>query len=734
MGDDDWLRVVFTLRIGLIETRLGGLKLRDREEFVVIVPPDFPFEIPALVVRHDRFANFPHVVWSRTICLYQSELEWNPADGLFGFFDRLGKWLGKAAINDMDPVDGPLEPPHHVTDFSQVPFVVRSNAPVAGGDSWFGLAELVKYPNRIELVAWHSAVGSWPQHAKLALAFVLPRSLPMEFPKKGSDFFAELLRQGFDRNQIVRDLALAALFTDDNEPIHLVLGIPMRRGAYGSLRLHVAVWTTPSTLAKSLRAVLPKDTDTNEIRSIRTELSDALYDQIAETTIKWCEVLEDRSEIIVRRDQATPAAWFRDKRVLLLGCGALGSWLAEAIARAGPKGIHLIDNSIVKPGLLVRQNYRAEDIGSNKANALASRVTAIDNRISTEATRQEAYVFLSSELARIRQYDVVLDCTASKIFQMKLERDWQKFRHHTPPIISFVIDAKAERCLGIVLPSKSHAGPWDGYIQLKRQICFTGAYDDFVRAFYSEQETRNLFQPEPGCSDPTFSGAACDVLSLITTSLNVALTEIARGNVPTGVLFSARAEPPARPVADNISLTSTRAVKVGDYRVRIAPNVFANARGWVQQNNRVRSPKSETGGLLWGLWDDAIQVIWIFDLSGPPPDSIHQAGHFTCGTQGTADEHRRRVERSHGTCGFVGFWHTHPDMEPEQSGVDIFGMSNVVAGRGENQRRALMLIFGRSARRSVAGLYLYESDALLANRDELISVRAKHIALRAAVV
>src|SRR5438093_1733447 len=113
------------LRLGHMETREGGLDLREREEFTIQVPEEFPFVYPSLIVNHDRFAGFPHVVWSKGICLYQSKIEWNPADGLYGFFDRLRLWLGKAAINDMDPVEGPLEPPHHVTDFSQVPFLIR---------------------------------------------------------------------------------------------------------------------------------------------------------------------------------------------------------------------------------------------------------------------------------------------------------------------------------------------------------------------------------------------------------------------------------------------------------------------------------------------------------------------------------------------------------------------------------------------------------------------------------
>ena len=229
------LNILFSIRVGIMDRRPGGLRPREREEFVLIVRPEFPFQIPALVVDHDRFANFPHVVWATTICLYQSDVEWNPADGLFGFFDRLKDWLGRAALNDMDPIEGPLEPPHHIMSSSKTPFVIRANSPVAAGESWFGLAEVTRYGNRIEVVGWHSGAAPLPANAKFALTVVLAKRLPMEFPEKGAQFFAELLKQGFDKKRIVTNLALAAVFTDKGDPIHLILGTPMRRGGESTL-------------------------------------------------------------------------------------------------------------------------------------------------------------------------------------------------------------------------------------------------------------------------------------------------------------------------------------------------------------------------------------------------------------------------------------------------------------------------------------------------------------------
>ena len=729
---DGSLIAKISLRLGLMETSEGGLELREREDFILWIPPDFPFEYPSLTVAHNRFANFPHVVWSKALCLYQSKIEWNPSDGLYGFFDRLKLWLGKAAINDMDPIEGPLEPPHHVTDFSQVPFVIRANAPVQAGKSWLGLAELKKCKNRIELTGWNDLTGSWPASCVPALACILPKSLPMEFPKKGEDFFNELVKQGIDRDRILRDMALAALFAPKGEPIHFIIGMPMRRAADGTPKLHIAIWSTDSEFSESLRNTISEEGDSEKLRSLRKGLADALYALFSVSTIKWCRVMEDRSEIVSRRDKRSPVAWLSGKRILILGCGALGSWVGEIVARACPCEIDLVDNSIVKPGLLARQNYRLEDIGSNKAVALAERLGSIAQGTIIQNFNAEAHRFITEEVDRFGRYDLVLDCTASGIFQMKLERDWGTFGGRTPLLVSMIIDAKAECCLGVVLRPNSGGGIWNAFVQLKLKLCLSTNRKDIVSAFYSEQSYKDMFQPEPGCSDPTFSGSTADVTSLSATALNLALSHHPSGNSPVGFAFSGHGKN-GRGTLDVIKLPEGEMVSAGGYSIRIAKTVYRDAKAWIRQNNRVRSRQHETGGVLWGLWDDAVRVIWIFDLSGPPPDSLHNPGHFVCGVEGTGEEHQRRFKNSHGACGFIGFWHTHPDMESVQSGTDIRGMAELVAKMGQNQKRALMLIFGRTAGQPTAGIYVYESHSVTQSSD-FISVGQAQIALESAVV
>jgi integrative and conjugative element protein (TIGR02256 family) len=731
--DSTFFVVRLNLFIGPRERRPGGLPLRERETFLLMIPPDFPFDRPSLMVSHSRFDKFPHVTWTNFLCLYQSKLEWNPTDGLYGFFNRLDDWLARAALNDMDPIEGPLEPPHSFTNPSAAPVVVRANAPVEPGQRWVGWAQIERRPNRLELTDWKAIEEDASPGSGIALAVFLPEPMPMEFPHLGRDLFAAFARGGLERLLFIRMLALTAIVTPEGDPAYLVMGFPMRRSPDGTPRQHIAVWSMSAENAAYLRRSIPELGDSEKLLELREELADAVYRTFEAMKIDWTPVLDDRLEITTRRDARTPAAWFRGKRVLLLGCGALGSWAAELISRADPELLTIVDNSIVKPGLLTRQNYTLEDIGSAKSVALARRLRTLVPESHVQEFRQEAHAFLVEDLNRTASYDLIIDCTASPFLQMKMERDWITLRGTIRLLLSFVIDGTATSCIGVMPGPQSADGPWSSYLRLKYKICTEGSRNGIIQSFYAPAAKEALFQPEPGCSDPTFSGSAIDVSRLAGSALNVFTQYLPRDTQTLSTTFTLPGATGTTPFLDVASLPGLQTVLAGHYRVLISDKSLNQARAAVRQNARIRSTRHETGGLLWGYWDEACGIILILDASGPPPDSRHDPMHFSCGVQGTQAEHNHRDMTSYGVCGFIGMWHTHPNVPPEQSGEDIRGMSEIVAQVGQNRRRAVMLIFGRVAGEPAAGLYVYQSRSLV-GAGELLDVGVAQFSLAQPVV
>ena len=105
-------------------------------------------------------------------------------------------------------------------------------------------------------------------------------------------------------------------------------------------------------------------------------------------------------------------ARLRASRVLIVGCGALGTPSAEYLARAGIGSLRLVDRDIVEWSNLQRQiGFREADAieGRPKALALAEHLRAVNSEIEIDAHPTE----LRHENARdlVRDVDLILDAT-----------------------------------------------------------------------------------------------------------------------------------------------------------------------------------------------------------------------------------------------------------------------------------------------------------------------------------
>ncbi|HEY6121741.1 MAG TPA: ThiF family adenylyltransferase [Pyrinomonadaceae bacterium] len=102
----------------------------------------------------------------------------------------------------------------------------------------------------------------------------------------------------------------------------------------------------------------------------------------------------------------------RNSRVLIVGCGALGSAQAEALARAGVGRLRIADRDFVEASNLQRQSMFTEQDAKErlpKAIAAANRITQINAEVQTEP---EVVDVNQSNIERlIGGCDVVLDGT-----------------------------------------------------------------------------------------------------------------------------------------------------------------------------------------------------------------------------------------------------------------------------------------------------------------------------------
>ena len=98
-----------------------------------------------------------------------------------------------------------------------------------------------------------------------------------------------------------------------------------------------------------------------------------------------------------------------DKKVAIIGVGALGTVAAELLVRAGVGSLILIDRDIIEESNLQRQTlFDEEDIGKSKVTAAEKRINSINSGIKIKTHS----IHLNPQSINILQMaDLILDCT-----------------------------------------------------------------------------------------------------------------------------------------------------------------------------------------------------------------------------------------------------------------------------------------------------------------------------------
>lgn len=715
------LTVQVSLDCTRYEYKEGGLKLHARESVRLKIAPDFPYVVPTVNTAHTRFRGFPHVQWARHLCVYLStETQWQPSQGMFGLIRQLGDWFEKAALNELDALEGPIHPPVAYPSATTT-FCMQANTPDAMQWPWFGAAVLDWRKDDLHDVVDWKVVGELPADETFAPVMLLNFELPFEYPTNVFDLLSWLEEREVETNRVVVHLMLAAERLGEGESLHVIVGAPSRgvAGDINQRKQHLQVWEIEPidvlrlknvALACDVMARYTNESTPDDLRRLVASVFDSLEDWKKQSRVRWCWVLENRAEIVTRRDEGTPMNWFIGKAIALWGCGALGGQIAEQLVRAGVGELRLYDCGCVHPGILVRQNFTDADINDNKAVALKRRVEAIVPRIPISAHPENVISTTLNSNDWHAGVDVVIDATASLRIRSKLELVL-KGSDRVVPVVAMMISGKARHGALVVTPTAYSGGPMDAYRRLGLAAKHRSWLSECADAFWGGQELEPLRQPEPGCSDPTFVGSHADIGGLTARMMNhaaAALKDDAHHAV--GVLINSDASS----MRDaKFEFEPDVVVRAKGTEFRLAANAWRDTQGWVRAGARTRTPEDETGGLMFGTIDEMLGVAWISNVSGPPSDSEFSPEQFLCGVDGIEELCDSYDARSKGTTQYVGTWHSHPVSGARPSGTDFHGIGSIFAMNPGGGAHQLMMIVGHASSRSAdIGLYFFEKQSV----------------------
>ena len=180
--------------------------------------------------------------------------------------------------------------------------------------------------------------------------------------------------------------------------------------------------------------------------------------------------------------------------ILIAGVGGVGSFAAEALARAGVGTLTLLDSDVVDVTNLNRQIHATQDtIGLPKVQVMAERIHAINPEIAVHTI--EAFLLdNTAEVLGEAQYDYIIDAVDTVTAKLALVQYAQA--HHIPVICSMGTANKLDATKFEVTDiSKTHTCP---LARVMRKELRDRGITQGVEVLYSTAKPITLEQPADG--------------------------------------------------------------------------------------------------------------------------------------------------------------------------------------------------------------------------------------------
>lgn len=464
----------------------GGADVHELETvYVAITEVSRP---PVVFVKHGRFVGTPHVLTDGELCVYLDPArEWDPSGGVLAFLDRLFRWFEQAVAGTFDPATALYHPVGGRAHFGQADDVVVCREEF-NKDRSVSLAVLSRVNEvRLDLTSIANA-PSTDEHEKVlvlqadAPLYAGPGTSVGDLLGKLDEMTAEAGRTAF-AHRVTRRRRV------HEDEVHLVVLVP-----------------NPAT--------------TEPYILVGRVTLDQFHPEAnaQDLTINWLRLSDERPSIATRRDKDRPVERLYGKDVVVLGCGGLGSWIAEYAARAGVRSLELVDPGMVTGGLLVRQNFTEADVGTHKAEALAARLRAIAPEVVITVSVRTGISERTLEVAK-ESSGVIFDATVTRAVSSIMDvvaRDPDR-----RAVISQVATDVATGALGLTIVSVPGAtsSPLTIDSTSGALVKVDGRYEPYFTFWESREEDELI--PALGCSIPTFHGSAADMAAVAAVQVNL---------------------------------------------------------------------------------------------------------------------------------------------------------------------------------------------------------------------
>ena len=338
--------------------------------------------------------------------------------------ERLMEWLCAAATGNLMREGDPFELP----DFCQKsPPTLAFNETSETLEKWdtvtdsAGLTELVAVPeaNQVWCVKSFNSMGGsplvsmeWgqflsgiaesPQTAVWVRLSSTPVLEPWQAPMTWGEIRYALLEQGVDLDQLLRG---GAARMRDGYSHFLLLGFPIPEAVGGvPSRMHWLAAELPVLTISTPRGFRPTNDRGRWWRDREFVLGDG-------TPVEWLNTESWSTEELSGRGRLSSS--LVDRRVGLIGAGALGSVIAELLVRGGVKAVTVCDGDTLHAGNLVRHTLTLESTGFNKADGVTRKLNTSSPHAKVTASMNNLLHGQESPPYELAASNLIIDCTGS---------------------------------------------------------------------------------------------------------------------------------------------------------------------------------------------------------------------------------------------------------------------------------------------------------------------------------
>lgn len=382
----------------------------------------------------------------------------------------------------------------------------------------------------------------------------------------------------------------------------------------------------------------------------------------------------ERAIILPHRDPLTPRfarhlsglSPASPARVMLIGCGALGSKIGMHLGREGLTELTLVDDDLLSPHNFVRHALTESSRGLNKAEALKNAIQGLYREshqlANTTAIPNSAFEFLHESDGRVfKDHRLVIDATASIATYMSLV---ENVSNRVPRVVRSEM-AEGGRLGMMLVEGRGRSPKLDDVraslydlalenVQIERWLNgFQNREDDELGAGL-EDITIGI-----GCSSPTMR-VPDDLVSYHAASQSVAIRNLMNGTIPAGgiLLSSIEGEIFPQGSVQFYPIEKFRTLipqRPSGWRVRIRQDLIDQLIHQAQE-----AAPNETGGILIGMVATKQRTIYITRLLDAPGDSEHCPYAFKMGVNDIPDQVRTIMQKTGNLIRYVGEWHSHP--------------------------------------------------------------------------